>query len=162
MSTEPPATNGQSNAETTVAERGGLRRRVAGAQLPGTGGRPQRNTRPVTTPSHPLTPPPPAPPERDAAQDRGEFDSYQSAFARASEHAVSPAEETSANGTRSGLVRRVPGESMAASLRVGRSGKPPAHATATWSERDPAADRDKLDEFTTGLSRAGTNHWEDR
>lgn len=164
MSTEPPATNGQSNAETTVAERGGLRRRVAGAQLPGTGGRPQRNTRPaVTAPSHPLTPPPPpAPPERDATQDRGEFDSYQSAFARASEHAVSPAEETSPNGTRSGLVRRVPGESMAASLRVGRAGKPPAHATAKWSERDPAADRDKLDEFTTGLSRAGTNHWEDR
>jgi hypothetical protein len=56
----------------------------------------------------------------------------------------------------------VPGEAMAATLRVARSGKPAARATATWSERDPAADRDKLDAFTTGLSRAGTTQWEDR
>lgn len=161
-SSDPPATNGQAGADTTVAERGGLRRRVAGAQLPGS--RSRRNTRPVsTTPSHPLTPPLAAtPPERDAAEDRGVFDSYQSAFDRASEHAVAPAAETSPDGTRSGLVRRVPGEAMAATLRVARSGKPAARVTATWSERDPAADRDKLDAFTTGLSRAGTTQWEDR
>jgi signal transduction histidine kinase len=151
----PAEQNGQHHAETTVAERGGLRRRVAGAQLPGT---PRNSRAAATMPSQPITPP--APPERDAAEVRGAFDSYQSAFARASEHAVSPAAETSPDGMRSGLMRRVPGESMAPSLRVARPGRLPARA-ANWSDRDPAADRAKLDEFTTGLSRAGTNQWED-
>jgi signal transduction histidine kinase len=151
----PPEQNGQQHAETTVAERSGLRRRVAGAQLPGTPRTPQNSPAAAAMPSHPVTPP-----ERDAAEVRGSFDSYQSAFARASEHAVSPAEETSSDGTRSGLSRRVPGESLASGLRVARPGRPPVRA-ANWSDRDPAADRAKLDEFTTGLSRAGTDQWED-
>jgi signal transduction histidine kinase len=152
--TENPADqNGRAPGDTTVAERGGLRRRVRGAQLPGSPREPA-----AAAPAHPVTPP--VAPERDAAEERGAFDSYQSAFARASEHAVAPAEATSPDGTRSGLSRRKPGESMASGLRVARPGRPPAR-TGDWIERDPAADRDKLDEFTTGLSRAGTNQWED-
>ena len=156
-SSEPAASNRQTEPvkETTVAERGGLRRRVAGAQLPGSvpGSVPNATSAPraaQTTRSKPAA----RPPERDAARDRGVFDGYQSAFARASEHAVSPAGQTSPNGTRSGLTRRVPGESMAPGLRVAKPGRPPARMTTKWQERDPAADRTKLDEYMTGLSRA--------
>ncbi|HEY7593852.1 MAG TPA: nitrate- and nitrite sensing domain-containing protein [Actinophytocola sp.] len=162
LSTEPmmsssessAAPNGQTppkSSETTVAERGGLRRRVAGAQLPGSAAAPPPTR---AAPNRPAVRPASA--KRDAASDRGAFDGYQSAFARASEYAVSPAEETSPDGTRSGLLRRVPGESMAPGLRVGKPGKPPSRVTSEWRERDPEADRMKLDDFTSGLSRAGT------
>jgi signal transduction histidine kinase len=142
------APNAPTAGETTVAERGGLRRRVVGAQLPG---------------ATPQMGPAPAPAggrhaQRDAAQERGLFEGYQSGFERASEEAPAraPAGETSPDGTRSGLVRRTPGAHMAPGLRVAKPGRPPARVSTKWRERDAAADRSKLDEFTTGLSRANS------
>jgi hypothetical protein len=141
--------------ESTVAERGGLRRRRPGAQLPA--------TPPHGTPQ----PPVPAPGQstlegrhavRDAAHERGAFEGYESALARAAEdHPVpTPAEETDADGMRAGLIRRVPGAHMAPGLRVPTPDRPPARVGNKWRERDPAADRSKLDDFTTGLSRANS------
>jgi hypothetical protein len=45
---------------------------------------------------------------------------------------------------------------MAPGLRVAKPGRPPARVSTKWRERDAAADRNKLDEFTTGLSRANS------
>ncbi|MGH3763288.1 sensor histidine kinase [Actinophytocola sp.] len=153
------AGNGSGNGaqETTVAQRGGLRRRVAGAQLPGAAP-PGRPTGPPTGPqTGPLPTDPGRHAQRDAAQERGAFEGFESAVARANERfpATQPAGEISPDGTRAGLSRRVPGESMAPGLRVANPGRPPARVSTRWQERDPTADRAKLDEFTHGLSRAG-------
>jgi signal transduction histidine kinase len=141
MASSPP--------DTTVAERGGLRRRHPGAQMPGLAQPPARLDEPVSVGRHA---------ERDAAQDRGEFEGYESALVRASveQPVPTPTEQTAADGTRAGLIRRVPGENMAPGLRVAKPGRPPARVSTRWRQRDPAADRSNLDDFTTGLSRASS------
>ncbi|MGH3877452.1 MAG: nitrate- and nitrite sensing domain-containing protein [Actinophytocola sp.] len=124
-------------------ERAGLRRRVPGTQMPGASSQAEDTGRHA---------------QRDAAHDRGAFDGYQNAVARATEQLppIAPTGETSDDGTRAGLTRRVPGESMAPGLRIAKPGRPPARVSTKWRERDPDADRTKLDQFTMGLSRAGS------
>ncbi|GAB2810984.1 sensor histidine kinase [Lentzea nigeriaca] len=58
---------------------------------------------------------------------------------------------------RAGLTRRVPGANLAPSLRTstGTTAKPAAPAaenTASWQDRDPAAERAALDAFADGLA----------
>jgi signal transduction histidine kinase len=55
---------------------------------------------------------------------------------------------------RAGLVRRVPGANLAPSLRgTGGPAAPPSpENTASWQERDPAAERAALDAFANGLA----------
>jgi signal transduction histidine kinase len=65
-----------------------------------------------------------------------------------------PAIEPERQG-RAGLTRRVPGANLAASLRTDPSAapaKPAPENTASWQQRDPAAERAALDAFANGLA----------
>ncbi|GGU16579.1 sensor histidine kinase [Lentzea flava] len=56
---------------------------------------------------------------------------------------------------RAGLTRRVPGANLAPSLRSNTTATPAAPApenTASWQDRDPAAERAALDAFANGLA----------
>lgn len=125
-------------AEVTLADepsRGGLRRRVPGAQ--------------VSAPPPVVAPKPrsPIPPRQDAAVVRNEMNDFQSAFAKAT--ADAPVER------RGDLSRRVPGANLAPGLsrpapaQPAPARKPPA---AARPQRDPAAERAALDAFTNGLA----------
>jgi signal transduction histidine kinase len=201
------ATGEQPAIRTAEPNRGGLRRRVAGAQLPG--------ATPVSKPTEPA--------KHDPEATKAAMDGFQTAFAKVAAKAPVdsaptlrtpksslppgpasplPAREaprspgrTSARlsgqlappdptvgrpagrgisdtppgqpakrvarpeGARDGLSRRVPGESLAPGLRRQASwqqppsGLPP-RAAATWTERDPDAERSALDAFSSGLARA--------
>jgi signal transduction histidine kinase len=122
-------------------DRGGLRRRVAGAQLPG-GSRVPAGTAP---------PPVSQPRHQDPATVQGDLDGFQDAFAKvANEFPDPPAGAT----RRGGLHRRVPGTNLAPGLRKPVAGELPARVASTWRPHDPDADRAKLDSFTTGLADA--------
>ncbi|GAA3683089.1 hypothetical protein GCM10022267_82370 [Lentzea roselyniae] len=55
---------------------------------------------------------------------------------------------------RAGLTRRVPGASLAPSLRTAEPPAAPApENTASWQQRDPAAERAALDAFANGLAQ---------
>ncbi|MFD9888287.1 nitrate- and nitrite sensing domain-containing protein [Amycolatopsis sp. NPDC059027] len=169
--------------EPVVEERrGGLRRRVAGAQLPGAAA---PAPAPETTPRH----------DPDAA--RHALDGFQEGFAKASaapaaapapapaKHAaptpvappapvapapVAPAPVAPSPPTmtaqpaqpleRGGLIRRVPGAQLAPGLR--QQAAPRRHAKpvtspsagAAWPRRDPDAERAAFDSFTAGLAKA--------
>ncbi|MFC3895399.1 nitrate- and nitrite sensing domain-containing protein [Lentzea rhizosphaerae] len=67
---------------------------------------------------------------------------------------AAPAIEPERQG-RAGLTRRVPGANLAASLRTDPSAapaKPAPENTASWQQRDPAAERAALDAFANGLA----------
>jgi hypothetical protein len=56
---------------------------------------------------------------------------------------------------RAGLTRRVPGASLAPGLRADTPAPPAQHAlenTASWTQRDPAAERASLDAFANGVA----------
>ncbi|WP_312878422.1 HAMP domain-containing sensor histidine kinase, partial [Lentzea indica] len=60
---------------------------------------------------------------------------------------------------RAGLTRRVPGANLAQSLRTSTSAalaKPAPENTASWQQRDPAAERAALDAFANGLALGAT------
>jgi hypothetical protein len=127
--------------DTTTApseSRGGLRRRVAGAELPGT-----------------VEPPKPdlhaARPEHDPVAAKAAFDGYQSAVANAAAPAIPPAPAVAA---RAGLTRRIPGAQLAPGLLQQRAGRQSARVAADRPRRDPNAERAAFDGFTTGLAKA--------
>ncbi|SDH67570.1 Signal transduction histidine kinase [Actinokineospora alba] len=111
--------------------RGGLNRRVAGAQLPGAPPAPPapRQTRPVHDP--------------DAA--RTALDDFHGAFARAADPPPSSA--------RGGLSRRVPGENLAPGLRPAAFASAPP-AVRAWRSRDPESERAAFDKYAMGLAKA--------
>ena len=123
--------------------RGGLQRRVPGAQL-------------VETATSPPTSNSPAAPSRhDAAAARETFDGYQSAIAQATGiGATAPVPVGSSTSDRAGLSRRVPGANLAPALRsaVGSTG---AGSSASRAQlRDPDAELAAFDAFSAGLARA--------
>ncbi|WP_372671656.1 sensor histidine kinase [Amycolatopsis kentuckyensis] len=174
---EPPA------AEPDAETRGGLRRRVRGAQLPSPG-----TTAPVAGEK----------PRHDPDATRAAMDGFESAFAKAAEvsamehdppsapptvvtapvpapgdgaslpvrvpgdsampashHlATPPAGVPAAPQSRDGLVRRVPGAQLAPGLRQQPAGRPIARAVVNRTRRDPAAERAAFDAFAAGLAKA--------
>jgi signal transduction histidine kinase len=125
--------------------RGGLQRRVPGAQL-------------ADTTVQPSSVVPSGRPHHDAAAARAAFDGYQSGIANAAAHdPVVPAGGPPRDGHASGLSRRVPGANMAPALRSTLATAYEASAPiSTARVRDPEAEMAALDSFATGLVRAGS------
>jgi hypothetical protein len=141
----PPPSQEPSNSGITG--NGGLRRRVAGAQLPGAA-------------APPPTPPRVERPPHDPAATRSAMDGFQTAFARGATAPLTQ-EPPPVPGGRAGLSRRVPGESLAPGLRRQASalrkkppGSLPPRAARGWNARDPEAERSAFDAFSSGLARA--------
>lgn len=110
--------------------RGGLNRRVAGAQLPGL---PPAAARPVR-------------PRHDPEAARTALDDFHGAFARAADPPPSSG--------RGGLSRRVPGENLAPGLRPRPFVSAPPAAPTGWRRRDPESERAEFDKFALGLAKA--------
>jgi signal transduction histidine kinase len=160
-------------AERAPESRGGLKRRVRGAQLPSPG---------TTAPVSPE-------PLHDPEATKAAMDGFQDAFTRAAEvpagdgawlpvrvpgdsamaaeapvsaprtvvmEPVSPpAGVPAAPPSRDGLVRRVPGAQLAPGLRQQvAAGRPAARAAVDRGKRDPAAERAAFDSFAAGLAKA--------
>lgn len=163
-------------------DRGGLRRRVAGAQIPGGARVPTTGPAGTTPPPGRLNTPPASPPrQQDPAALRGALDGFQAAFARAAEEAPPPvppgrpapplvrqtppppgrpapaARATAPDGRRGGLSRRVPGTNMADGLRKPVAGQLPSRMTSAWRPRDASADRARFDSFTAGVAQADSS-----
>ncbi|MEU5259925.1 nitrate- and nitrite sensing domain-containing protein [Amycolatopsis sp. NPDC021455] len=163
-----PDTDGETGGGET---RGGLRRRVRGAQLPSPG----TSTAAADE----------GKPRHDPEATKAAMDGFASAFAKAAEVTalttdpppapptvvtapVSPppvrvpvgappvatAPITAAAQSRDGLIRRVPGAQLAPGLRKQTAGRPIARAVANRSRRDPAAERAAFDAFAAGLAKA--------
>ena len=153
-------------AEPDAETRGGLRRRVRGAQLPSPG-----TSAPVAEDK----------PRHDPDATKAAMDGFQNAFAKAAEVSAMDTDPPSAPPTvvtepvslparvpatpaagipaapqsRDGLVRRVPGAQLAPGLRQqAAAGKPIARAVVNRSRRDPAAERAAFDAFAAGLAKA--------
>jgi signal transduction histidine kinase len=153
-------------AEPGAETRGGLRRRVRGAQLPSPG-----TSAPVVDDK----------PRHDPDATKAAMDGFQSAFAKAAEVSAMDTDPPSAPPTvvtapvslparvpatpaagipvapqsRDGLVRRVPGAQLAPGLRQqAAAGRPTARAVVNRSRRDPAAERAAFDAFAAGLAKA--------
>ncbi|WP_370944887.1 nitrate- and nitrite sensing domain-containing protein [Amycolatopsis sp. cg5] len=146
--------------------RGGLRRRVAGAQLPGAG-----ESTLVSMPAKQKA-------QHDPDAVKAAFDAYESGFAKANPPApepvappappqpepvkpppfqpVAPASAQAPSAAHSGLTRRVPGAQLAPGLAQQPAGRQPARmaATAPRHQRDPNAERAAFDAFSTGLAMA--------
>ncbi|MBE8520601.1 nitrate- and nitrite sensing domain-containing protein [Amycolatopsis sp. H6(2020)] len=171
-------------AAASSESRGGLRRRVRGAQLPDPG---TSAAVADTKPRH------------DPEATKAAMDGFASAFAKAAEVTAPPtaafpkaaevtaltagppsapptvvtapvsplpvrapvgaspvptAPFTAAERTRDGLMRRVPGAQLAPGLRQQSAGRPLARAVVNRSKRDPAAERAAFDAFAAGLAKA--------
>jgi hypothetical protein len=152
--TEAPGTPAshamQTTPDPTPTSRGGLQRRVPGAQLVETALSPGSGSTAATS-------------RHDAAATRDALDGYQSAIADAT--AVDPTRPPAAGPTAppvvgppthrgAGLSRRVPGANLAPSLRteVGPTG--PGSVAAGVPIRDPEAELATFDAFSAGLARA--------
>ena len=158
-------------AAAVPESRGGLRRRVRGAQLPAPGD---------------SAAPAAEKPRHDPEATKAAMDGFQSAFAKAAEVTAMTSEPASAPPTvitapvpppvnipvtppptspfmtvpqpvRDGLVRRVPGAQLAPGLRLQTEGKPPARAVVNRTQRDPAAERAAFDAFADGLAKASVS-----
>ncbi|MEU0530166.1 sensor histidine kinase [Amycolatopsis tolypomycina] len=171
-------------AAAAPESRGGLRRRVRGAQLPSPGtSAPAADTKP----------------RHDPEATKAAMDGFASAFAKASEAGAPPAPAfpkaaevtaltaepppapptvvtapvsplpvrvpvdappvatapfTAAAQSRDGLMRRVPGAQLAPGLRKQTAGRPLARAVVNRTKRDPAAERAAFDAFSAGLAKA--------
>jgi signal transduction histidine kinase len=171
-------------AEAPSESRAGLKRRVAGAQIPGGASIPPPSKLgvPAAVRAKPVAPPPPpAAPKHDAAAARAAMDGFQNAFAKAAAKPVtdmpaaqgsSPASSPQASAqpvtaspapppaakpiSRDGLTRRVPGANLAPGLRNAKASSPPLLRSAPkqYKARDPEAEKASLDAFSTGLARA--------
>ncbi|MFD8496484.1 nitrate- and nitrite sensing domain-containing protein [Amycolatopsis sp. NPDC059657] len=144
--------------------RGGLRRRVAGAQLPGVG-----ESTLVSMPAKKKV-------QHDPEAAKAAFDAYESGFAKANPPAPEPvvtppapepvkpppfqpvaaASPQAPSAAHSGLTRRVPGAQLAPGLAQQPAGRQPARmaASAPRHQRDPNAERAAFDAFSTGLAMA--------
>ena len=162
-------------AEQEARSRGGLKRRVRGAQLPSPG----------------ATAPVPPEPRHDPEAAKTALDGFQDAFVRAAEVSAPagdgaslpvrvpgssamaaeapvsaprtvvteavpvPAGIPAAPQSRDGLVRRVPGAQLAPGLRQqAAAGRPIARPGVDRGKRDPAAERAAFDSFAAGLAKA--------
>ena len=133
-------------------DRGGLRRRVPGAQRPGAATESPLQERQ---------------PRHDPEATKSAMDGFQTAFAQGASAPIAQAAAQPpppAPGSRAGLTRRVPGESLAPGLRRQASalrkkppGSLPPRAPRGWNARDPEAERSAFDAFSSGLSRAETD-----
>lgn len=131
---EPPAVRAEP-AAAVEESRGGLRRRVAGAQLPGV---PQEEAATL-----------PAPPrQHDVVATRDAMAGFQAGFQAAAKEAPP---------SRGGLSRRVPGKSMASALHNDSPAKLRERTDKVWKPRDPEADRDQFSSFVAGFARATTD-----
>ncbi|MFJ1766352.1 nitrate- and nitrite sensing domain-containing protein [Amycolatopsis sp. NPDC088138] len=156
--------------EPESESRGGLRRRVRGAQLPSPG-----TTAAVAVEDKP---------RHDPEATRIAMDGFQEAFARAAEVGATATDPPPAVVTepaplpvrvpgndriaasaavapvtapisRDGLTRRVPGAQLAPGLRKQEAvARPIARAAVTRAKRDPAAERAAFDSFAAGLAKA--------
>jgi hypothetical protein len=159
-----------------LPDRGGLRRRVAGAQMPGGARVPTSGPAGAAPPPGRPGSPPPPPRQQDPAALRGALDGFQAAFAKVAEEFPTPppvppgrpappaphptpppAHETGSDGRRGGLSRRVPGTNMAPGLRKPVAGQLPARVTNTWRPRDAKAVRDQFDSFAAGVTKAASS-----
>ena len=151
--------------------RSGLRRRVVGAQMPGSAVVPTDSEKTQTAP-----PVPTRQPQHDPAAARDAFDGFQTAFAQAAatpevtppapapkpapEPVPVPAAEEPEPAERAGLSRRIPGANLAPGLRNaparGSSSGSMAGPTAPPAKRlrDPEAERASFDAFSSGIARA--------
>jgi hypothetical protein len=139
----PPASQAVPIApEPALASRGGLERRVPGAQLVDTA---------VTSRSGS-----PAPSRRDAAETRQALDGYQSAIAQATGAGrTAPPVSVPPSREDTGLSRRVPGANLAPDLRTAsRSTTPAGSRAASGPIRDPDAELAAFDAFSAGVARA--------
>jgi signal transduction histidine kinase len=157
-----PDTEPDVHAQEEPENRGGLKRRVRGAQLPSPG-----TTAPVAEDK----------PRHDPEATKAAMDGFQSAFSKAAEVTAMDTDPPSAPPTvvtepvslparvpvaavpdppsRDGLVRRVPGAQLAPGLRQqAAAGKPIARAVVNRAKRDPAAERAAFDSFAAGLAKA--------
>nr|CTQ95842.1 FIG00817027: hypothetical protein [Kibdelosporangium sp. MJ126-NF4] len=161
--------------------RSGLKRRVAGAQIPGGAAIPSPGTPGPTVITKPVARPEPASAPRHAQQDpaavRADLDGFQQAFAKASSAPPPPTPPTPAPvaarvptpvpapaakpeppraaATRDGLSRRVPGANLAPGLRTMKAtSAPPLRVPQKFRARDPEAERASLDAFSSGIARA--------
>lgn len=126
-----------------TASRAGLKRRVAGAQLPDDAPFGRANAAAAA-------------PGRDAVAMRSALDGFQSAVADVGRPnppgpAVAMPQQ---RGSADGLYRRIPGANLAPSLHDRPGGPRPIPAGTSAVLRDPEADRAALDAFTDGLTRA--------
>ncbi|HET6708728.1 nitrate- and nitrite sensing domain-containing protein [Amycolatopsis sp.] len=169
---EPAAVVATASApeEPAPESRGGLRRRVRGAQLPNPGA---------------SAPAADSKPRHDPEATKAAMDGFASAFAKAAEvtalttdpppapptvvtapvsplpvrvpvdaKPVATAPITAAAQSRDGLMRRVPGAQLAPGLRKQTAGRPLARAVVNRTKRDPAAERAAFDAFSAGLAKA--------
>ncbi|WP_410611808.1 nitrate- and nitrite sensing domain-containing protein [Amycolatopsis sp. lyj-109] len=172
------------SSSSSSEARGGLRRRVRGAQLPSPG---TSAAVADTKPRH------------DPEATKAAMDGFASAFAKAAEVTAPPtaafpkaaevtaltadlpaapptvvtapvsplpvrapvgaspvptAPFTAAAQSRDGLMRRVPGAQLAPGLRQQTAGRPLARAVVNRAKRDPAAERAAFDAFAAGLAKA--------
>lgn len=148
-----------------VESRGGLKRRVAGAQLPGGAAIPSATIPSAGIAGPTLTTTPARHGARNPATVRADFDGFQQAFAKA----VTPAAQTAPAAprqaeqpkpvaSRAGLTRRVPGANLAPGLRAAKAARatsaPPLRVPQKFKARDPEAERASLDAFSSGIARA--------
>lgn len=168
-------------AGAAAESRGGLRRRVRGAQLPSPG---TSAAAADTKPRH------------DPEATKAAMDGFASAFAKAAEAGAPPTHASAevsaltadpqpapptvvtepvsplparvpvsaplvatapipaAEQARDGLIRRVPGAQLAPGLRQQPAGRPLARAVVNRIRRDPAAERAAFDAFAAGLAKA--------
>ncbi|MDQ3579164.1 MAG: hypothetical protein M3443_16540, partial [Actinomycetota bacterium] len=122
--------------------RAGLRRRVAGAQLPG-----------AATSGPSAAPPPVTRGKHDPDAVKAAYDEFDTAFASASAPPAAPSPARPVDGSRGGLSRRVPGARLAPGLKPQSHGVPVPPPSA-GRVRDPEMERAAFDGFSTGLERA--------
>ncbi|ALG07263.1 nitrate- and nitrite sensing domain-containing protein [Kibdelosporangium phytohabitans] len=182
---EPPVHRQQEAAPVASGQpqesRGGLKRRVAGAQMPGGASIPSAGIAGPTLTTTPVAKPEPAAAPRHAQQDpaavRADLDGFQQAFAKAASVPAAPAPAAApavsrtpapvsapaaraarppqAAATRDGLTRRVPGANLAPGLRTMKTtSAPPLRVPQKFRARDPEAERASLDAFSSGVARA--------
>ena len=128
------------SAEPAPTSRGGLQRRVPGAQL-------------VETAVPPISNAPALPRRHDAVGARETFDGYQSAIAQAAR--IGPSASVPPPRDReSGLSRRVPGANLAPDLRTAVAPTATSSRAAGMPIRDPDAELAAFDAFSAGFARA--------
>jgi signal transduction histidine kinase len=144
---EPPARHlVTAGSHPAAPSRGGLQRRVPGAQLADTAV-PPRSGAEVSTGA----------PLHDAVAARTAFDGFQSAVAQAAgvEPGLPPVADQSPPSGAAGLSRRVPGASLAPGLRLSAAQAHNVSSLApTAPKRDPDSELAAFDGFMEGLARA--------
>lgn len=133
--------SGSAGAGGRTETRGGLHRRVAGAQLPGSVASRSVDPGPVRRQPH-----------HDPAAARHGYGELEAGFGRAT--GATPRAGEQPVGQRSGLTRRVPGVSMAPELRSHRARPATGGGPVPRWVRDPAGERAQFDAFEAAVTRS--------